>query len=73
MFFTPRLNHERIGGEIYFSPETKINIGESSVSEYIADTVTKKLFVTSRRNIVYQRAIRYRRQPDFEQQRRCNV
>ena len=46
MFFTPRLNHERIGGEIYFSPETKVIIGESSVSEYIADTVAKKLFVT---------------------------
>ena len=46
MFFTPRLNREITGGEIYFSPETEINIGESSVSEYIADTVTKKLFVT---------------------------
>ena len=46
MFFTPRLNHEKIGGEIYFSPETKINISDSSVSEYIADTVKEKLFVT---------------------------
>ena len=46
MFFTPRLNHEITGGEIYFSPETKVNIDDSSVSEYIVDTVAKKLFVT---------------------------
>ena len=46
MFFTPRLNKEIDGGEIYFSPETKINIAESEVSGYIAETISKKLLDT---------------------------
>ena len=44
MFFTPKLNHEKRGGEIYFTPETKLNICECGVSEYIGDTVKNKLF-----------------------------
>lgn len=46
MFFTPRLNHERRGGDIYFSPETEIKLCDCKVGAYLDETVRKKLFVT---------------------------
>jgi len=49
MFFTPRLDHEMRGGEIYFAPETEIKLWDCNVSEYLADTAAKKLFVTENR------------------------
>ena len=44
MFFTPRLNYEMRGGEVYFTPNTEIKLPDCGVSEYLAETVQKKLF-----------------------------
>ena len=43
MFFNPRLNRERKGGEIVFTAETEVNIPRIIASDYIKKTVNKEL------------------------------
>lgn len=43
MFFTPRLNYERRGGAVYFSPDTKIDICACEVRDYLESAIGSKL------------------------------
>ena len=43
MFFNPRLNRERKGGEIVFTAATEVKIPKIAASDYIKKTVNKEL------------------------------
>ena len=47
MFFNPRLNRERKGGRIVFTPETEIVIPKCAASDHIKKTILKELMTES--------------------------